>query len=52
VTASVLALRAGRIIEAVIVAVLAVPSLVLLALWLLAWKRGLVNDDGGDEVAP
>jgi choline-glycine betaine transporter len=41
ITALSIAVSSGRTIEAVIVGVLAVPTLAFLGLWLVAWKRGL-----------
>jgi hypothetical protein len=43
-TALVLAVAYGRIIEAAIIGVILLPSLALLALWLVAWRRGQLED--------
>jgi hypothetical protein len=42
-TALGLAAASGRIIEAVIVGVLLLPPLALIALWLVAWRRGQLD---------
>jgi hypothetical protein len=34
------AATAGRIIEAIVIAILLVPVLAFLVLWVIAWKRG------------
>jgi choline-glycine betaine transporter len=39
-----ISVSAGRTIEALIIAVLTIPSLVLLVLSLVAWRRGLIGD--------
>ena len=46
--AFILAIAAGRTIEAIIIGILLAPSLVVLVLYTFAWTRGLM----GDEKAP
>ena len=36
---------AARLVESIIIAVLLVPSLAFLVIWLVAWRRGLLTDD-------
>jgi hypothetical protein len=36
---------AGRVIEAIIIGVLLLPSLVLVGLWFIAWRRNRLADD-------
>ena len=37
--AVVIAVRAGRVIEAIIAAILLAPSLAILIAWIVAWRR-------------
>jgi hypothetical protein len=39
-TALVISVTAGRVIEAIIIAALLLPSLALLVVWIIAWRRG------------
>jgi hypothetical protein len=36
---------AGRVIEAIIIGVLLLPSFALVALWFIAWRRDQLADD-------
>ena len=45
VAVCVLDFRRGRTIEATIIGVVALPTLALLVLALVAWKRGLIDDE-------
>jgi hypothetical protein len=45
VAAFAIAVKAGRTIEAAIIGVLTVPAIVLLVLYVVAWRRGLLDDD-------
>jgi hypothetical protein len=44
-TALVISATAGRIIEAIILAALLLPSLAFLVVWIIAWRRGQLRGD-------
>jgi hypothetical protein len=43
--ALVVDVTAGRIIETIIIAILLVPSLAFLVLWVIAWKRRVLHPE-------
>jgi len=45
VAAFAIAVNAGRTIEAAIIGVLTIPAIILLVLYVVAWRRGLLDDD-------
>jgi hypothetical protein len=38
-----IAASAGRVIESIIIAILLVPTLAFLVLWIVAWRRGQLS---------
>jgi ABC-type Fe3+-siderophore transport system permease subunit len=49
-TALVISATGGRIIEAIIIAALLLPSLAFLVVWIIAWRRGQLRGDPNDPV--